>query len=262
MKEYMNLGIAKAIVLDNITNEFISESKLDKSKDLATKLIKTIKNSPVLINEFNVIKNIENKHIENDILATKFIDRNLATFSKFTTAEINEAHHQLVDFIVLESIENIDSKRVSLYNSINILINESKNDINAVQDAYENVLKFIKENVATSQAINESDIKIDESIDLDELINIATDKFNKKYSSLNEDEKKIVYTYVYGNEQNKKDLFESLKESNLKSLKSLNTNGIEDKINEALDKLNKMVYSDESFIVNVQELNNLKKNLN
>lgn len=262
MKEYMNLGIAKAIVLDNITNEFISESKLDKSKDLATRLIKTIKNSPVLINEFNVIKNIENKHIENDILATKFIDRNLATFSKFTTAEINEAHHQLVDFIVLESIENIDSKRVSLYNSINILINESKNDINAVQDAYENVLKFIKENVATSQAINESDIKIDESIDLDELINIATDKFNKKYSSLNEDEKKIVYTYVYGNEQNKKDLFESLKESNLKSLKSLNTNGIEDKINEALDKLNKMVYSDESFIVNVQELNNLKKNLN
>lgn len=262
MKLNYNLGVAKEIVSNKITSEYINESKIVNSKKLINKLVETIKSSPILIKEYSVYYNIENKHIDNDIIATKFIDNNIARFSKYTVEEINEAHKNLYTVIDESDINHIDENKLKLYNSINTLIIESVNedsDVNKMHSAYENVLTFIKENV---QVVDEDlSIDINENVDIDMLLSVASKKFKEKYSTLNESDIKLVNTLVYGSTDEKKDLFENLKSSNIEILKSIKSNDVEDKINEAIDKLSKMVYNEDNLILKIEELKNLQDNL-
>lgn len=265
MEMNLNIGIAKAIVVNKITNELVLESKIDSNKDSTIKLVETIKKYPYLINEFNVINNIENAHIENEILATKFIDHNLKLVENFNINEINEAYNSLKSFVNNDEILNIDENKINLYNSISTLIIESvkkieESDIKKIHRSYENILSYLKTN------INETDenysINLLENVDIDQLIEIATKKYNEKYSSLDENEKRIVITAVNGSDGDKKELFEQFKNDNINTLKTIESNGIEDKINEAIDKLNKMTYSNDNFVENMKELYALNRSLN
>lgn len=260
----LNMGIAKAIVSSKITDEFINESKLIKNNNLMSKFIKTIKESPILMNEFIVVNNIENKYIDSDVSASKFIDRNVNTFSKYTKNDITEAYKKLESFINEESLKGISESKINLYSSISTLITESHNpngDINEIHDAYDNVLNYIKNNVNN---VNESDtsFNLDKNINIDSVVKIATKKYNEKYSTLTENQRKLVNTLVYGSKENKSKIFEELKEVNIKKLSSIDNNGIEDKINEAIDRVKKMTYSESTINKNIIELANLQENLN
>lgn len=262
MGNNINLGVAKAIVSNIVTDEFMNESSIDKSKNSVTKLVETIKSSPVLMKEYVVISNIENKHINNDVLASKFIDKNIGVFSSFSKDEINEAHEALADFIEDSNIENISENKIKLYNSINVLItegNDPEGDIIAVQDGYETILNHLKENVDIVE--EEVEIKINENIDMDTVIEIAVGKFNERFSMLNEDAMSIVKSLVYGNLNDKKQIFESLKSENIEVLESSDTNGVEDKINEAIEKINNMTYSEDTVNESIFNLYNLKQSL-
>lgn len=262
MDKGLNLGIAKTIVSNKITNEFLNESEI-KSKGLINKLVETIKKSPILIKEYSVFNSIENKHTDNDIIASKFIDSNLIKFSCYSIDEIKEAHKLLEDVVSIEDIEIIPESKLKLYNSIGMLIIESNNpdgDVNKMHQAYESVLNYIKENVNDSE--EESTLELNENLNIDDVVVLATEKYNETFSSLDESEVELVKTLVFGSETDKKKLFEDLKSNNIKSLESIESNGVADKINEAIDKLNKMVYSQDSLAKNIVELKNLKENLN
>ena len=263
MEISFNVGVAKAIVSNKITNEFINESKIVENKGLVKNLVETIKKSPILMKEYSVYDNIENSYINNDIIASKFIDTNIAKFANYSVDHIKEQHDLLKDFITDESIEGISESKLNLYNSIGTLIIESNNvhgDINKIHEAYESVLNYIKEN--KEQEESESTLELNENIDIDSVVEIATKKYNETFSTLEEGDIKLVKNLVYGSDEENKELFESLKSENIKSLEAIESNGVADKINEAIDKLNKMVYSKETLAKNIIELKSLQESLN
>lgn len=259
MEKYINLGIAKAIVSNKVTNEFISESKIGNSKGLVSRLVETIKKSPVLMDEYNLLESIENKYIDNDIMASKFIDESIKRFPDYGLG-VSEAHKLLKEFIDEDSLKQISESKIQLYNSIDTLIsNKGGGDLNEMHSAYEYVFNYIRENVEEKE--EESSLELNESIDLDSVVEVATRMYNEKYSSLNESERNLVNTIVNSSTDEKKALFEGLKNTNIKSLESIESNGVEDKINEAIDKLNKMVFSENTIAKDIVELTNLKESL-
>lgn len=263
MRKDLNLGVAKEIVSNTITNEFMSESKIDNSKGLMTNLVETITKSPVLMNEYVVYNNIENKHTENDIIATKFIDHNIGKFSEFSIGEIREAHESLEKYVNDTNVGNINESKLKLYNSIGTLIVESNNpdgDINEIHLAYENVLTHIKENVEVEEIDNSMQF-LDENIDLNNVVSIATDKFNEKYSTLNENERDLLNKLVYGSEDENKVLFEELKLDNIATLELIDSNGVEDKVNESIHKIRNMAYSKNTLVNDIIKLEKFKADI-
>lgn len=262
----INLGVAKAIVFDKISNEFINESKINNSKNEVFKLVETISKSPVLIYEFYAINNIENASTDNDFLASKLIDSQIKLFEGFTVDEIKNSHKLLESFISESAVKSIDNSKLDLYNSISTLIVESlkdfgESDVNKTYKSYEKIINYIKNNVNENEEKDKDSNVINENTDIDHVIKIATNIYNEKYSSLNENEKKIVEISVYGTNEEKKNLFEEYKNYNTKKLKSIDSNGIEDKINEAIDKLNKLSYNEDNFVKDIGELYTLRKSL-
>ena len=78
---------------------------------------------------------------------------------------------------------------------------------------------------------------------------------------MNESAMSIVKQVVYCDSKDKKELFESLKSENIKTLESADTNGVEDKINEAIEKINKMTYTEDTINESIFNLYNLKESL-
>ena len=261
--ENMNLGIVKAIISNKISNEFLNESSISSSvansKTHIGKFTNILTNSPVLMLEYEMINNIENKHIKSELLASKFIDENVKIFSTYSKSDVEVANKMLNQFEFENGVESIPSDVKKLYESINTLIYETVNEdtnINVKQEAYSNILTYLTHNVNESEEKNIS-IELVEGIDLDSVIEIATNKFNDKFNSLTEDEKEVLTTVVYGNNNNKTNLFESLKTESLELLNHTKTEGIEDKVHEGISMVNKMEFTDENII----KLFNLKSSL-
>src|SRR5689334_13473106 len=120
---YKNFGFAKTIVSNRLSNEFLNEGAV-KSNDLAAKFLSLVKESKVLQQEFKIFENLENKHITNDALATRYIDENIKLFEQFSKKEMVEAHNKLVDFMD-ESFLDIDPKKSKLYEAIDNLLFET-----------------------------------------------------------------------------------------------------------------------------------------
>lgn len=259
---YKNFGFAKAIVSNKLGNEFLNEGEV-KSKDLVRKFLTIIKESDLLQQEFKIFETIENKHITNDALATRYIDETIKLFENFTKQEMFNAHESLSEFID-ESFIDLDPKKKKLYEALDTLLYEKAKggnpDIDAIHEAFESVLDYIKTNVPTKSDDNKS-ILIDESIDLEDVVNKSIEKFNKKYSVLNEDQRTILNKLVFGNNDEKKELFESLKTENITILSQINKNGIEDKINESISRISKMEFNQDTLVKDVVSLCELKSNL-
>ena len=266
-----NFGIAKKIISNKITNEFINNGVLLESKNLSGKFLKILKESKILQLEFEVYNNLLNKTITNDSLATRYIDENINIFKNFSKKQISEAHENLNEFID-ESFIFISEDEIKLYDSINTLIIESTKDggignIDAIHEAFTLVLDYITTNKKTNLIFeNENkllnlDLSLDNDLTLENIIESALDKFNKKYDNLNENDLKIIKIFSSNNINEKNKIFKSLKEEILEKLSSINKNGIEDKINKTIQKINEMKNDDESLLNNVIELNDLKSNL-
>lgn len=218
----INIGVINLLV----------STQINESKSSVNELINILKNSPILQLEFKIINNIENKYIPNDITATRYIDNNIKLFEVYTLDEINIEHDKLKKFqskLINENstIHTDFNHKIQLYNSITNLIIESLsdyNDINAddIHDSFTFVLEHIKNNKSDDNLTNEN--FYDEIVD-DTVIEIAVDKFNNKYSSLNENELKLIKTITTSDYNNIIKLYEDLKSENIKILneKSINT---------------------------------------
>jgi len=214
--------------------------------------------------EYSIIENIENKHIENDVLAAKYIDENVKLFEAFTQEEVIDVHEKLNEFITNEDTVNISESKKLLYKSISTLVFEKakgSNNINESHNAYSNVLNYLKENINEGTEIEDKFELLDENIDLDAVVEVAIEKFNTKFETLNEDEKNMLIDIIYGDPKKKEDLFESLKTENINILTHSEKNGVEDKINEGIDKLNQMDFNVDTVNENLILLYNLKQNL-
>lgn len=259
----MNIGMVNLMISNKLKNSYFNNNSniIDESlKKMTLDFFDVVKNSPILQLEFNVFNNIEKKYIGEDLGATRYIDSNIKLFETYTIEEIDEERKKLQPFIS-ETQLSINDKRVELYNAIDRLITESLNDsekvdVDAIHESFTIVLNHIK---SPLQIITEG---ADDIIEInEEVIEIAVNKFNEKYDSLNEDDKNLLKTLINSNDSEKESLLESYKNETLSILEGLNVGMSKDNITKAIQKIKEMAYNRQKADDDILSLYELKKEL-
>jgi hypothetical protein len=250
----INIGLVNLMIGSGFKEDYV----INESKTLYD-YVKTVKTSPILRLESKVFNNLENKHIDNDLLASRYIDNNIRLFEVYTLKEIEEEHKKLLPYIN-EEIDSFNNDKLLLYNSIYTLIKESLNDydkidVDAIHESFTVVLNHIKQ--PKSKALDNVDVKpINE-----EVIAIAVDKFNEKYDVLDENEKSLLHTLMTTKDDEKEQLLEYYKSEGLALLENNVNVNVKDNVLKAIQKINDMKYNKESFNDDIISLYELKKNL-
>lgn len=257
-----NIGIIKAIVSMKMSSDFLTEGNIKNSRTDVSKFLKIVKDSPLLQLEHKVYDRLEKKTISTDIGATRYIDSNISLFESYTQEELNIEHIKIKDFLD-ENVTMIENKKYNLYIAIGNLIYETLNktnpDVDLIHDSFTTVLNHIKEEKII---IEEKQIEIPKEINGNNLIEVALNKFSEKYKSLSKSEIHLIKMVVTSKEDERKIMFEELKNENISLLEGTESNeGMEDKIHETIDKINKMKYNEDSSIKNIINLHQLKKDL-
>lgn len=255
-----NIGIANLVVSNKLKDSYFNHELIEESKKLTTDFFGVVRSSPILQLEFKVFNNLENKTIENELIATRYIDDNIKLFEVYTIQEIDAAREKLNEFAEGGSIV-AQLERASLYNAIDTLITESINDndkinVDAIHESFEVVLNHIK--TPKTQTLTETI----EHKDVDEaVIEIAISKFNEKYDSLNEADKNLLKKLIKSTDEEKQELLEEYKTECLTILESVKKDSIEEKILKTIQKIKEMKHNSKTVNDDIIGLHDLKKGL-
>lgn len=257
-----NFGVIKATF-----TYYLNESENIFAKDMFKDFMKLIKESALLQTEFKVYKSLEDKYLPNENLAIKYIDENLKLFSEngFTRESLISENAKLFPLVEGLSIR-VSNNKESLYNHIHTLIYESlkgktMTDVDKLHESFTYVLEHIKNN--KPKLTESEDFSEYNSIPKEFLIKKAIDKFNDKYNSLNEGEKKLFKTIISENRSEKQNFFNNLKVETVDTLTSLlgESSVVDERINESVDRINSMTFNDESYANDILSLYELKESL-
>ena len=113
----------------------------------------------------------------------------------------------------------------------------------------------------TTDITDEPFALLEQNIDLGVIVESALEKFNKKFNTLNEEEREVISLTLNEDNDGKSNLLDSLKFEVAEMVKLTKKDGIEDKINETIEKINSMKFENDSFVKNASKLINLKKSL-
>jgi hypothetical protein len=247
--------------ITNAFNGILVEGLVSKdanSKQMFKKYIKTIRENEALKTQFMVYNNIEDKIETNEFKANLFLQENIALLNKFSKKELFEANFKLVDPILFEKETTYPNEK--LHEDIAKLIFTEKNskNIDSIVEATASIIDYMK---------NNTEREIKESIDLPNsmLTTIMVDKYNEKYSTLDESEKEVIKVLIESDDEKKKEVYssmlrecidlinEKLKESTLEA---------KDKLLSVKDKLlNDKQEISEDFVKNISKLVELRTNL-
>lgn len=255
----VNIGIANLIISNKLKDSYFNNNLIEESKAFTSDFFSVVRNSPILQLEFKVFDDIENKLIENELLATRYIDNSIKLFEVYTIQEIDAERAKLTRFIG-EEIVPIDNDRVKLYEAIDELITESLSSYDAI-----NVDKIHESFVTVLNHIKESKKALLENVEVeevnDEIIELAVGKYNEKYSSLNEDDKALLQQLIKSNDHEKEVLLETYKKEGLALLENVNDDSVKENIRKSIDKIKGMKYDKEKVVDDIISLHELKKDL-
>jgi hypothetical protein len=247
--------------IKSVYNTLLAESVMsdDKSKkELFKGYVKSIKENEILKTQFLVYTNIEQK-VESDVAkAAMFVKENIELFSKFNKKDILEANTKLVGNLLFES-DVLDEKK-ELYESISTLIftNKTPETIDHIVEATSKIVDYI---------VNNKTKTVSEAIELPNsmLSTMMVDKYNEKYASLDESEKKILKTLIESTDEEKKEVYSNtIKECITLINEKLDTSDLnaKDKLLRVKDRLlNDKQEINEDFIKNISKLVELRSNL-
>ena len=247
--------------IKNVYNTLLAESVMsdDKSKkELFQGYVKSIKENEILKTQFLVYTNIEQKVESDTAKATMFVKENIELFSKFSKKDIQEANTKLVVNLLFEN-DVIDENK-ELYESISTLIftNKTPETIDTIVEATSKIVDYI---------VNNKPKTVSEAIELPNsmLSTMMVDKYNEKYASLDESEKKILKTLIDSTDDEKKEVYSStIRECITLINEKLDTADLnaKDKLLRVKDKLlNDKQEINEDFIKNISKLVELRSNL-
>ena len=262
----INIGIANLVVSNKLKDSYFNNSMIDESKKLTTDFFSVVKSSPILQLEFKVFNAFENKTIENEVVATRYIDNNIKLFEVYTIREIDRERGKMNQFLlenVVPTIKDVDYDldKIKLYEAIDTLITESLNDydkvdVDKIHESFEIVLNHIK--TPKKQALTES--KENEYVDSN-VIEIAINRFNEKYDSLNEDDRNLLKKLMKSNDREKLGLFEEYKTECLAILEGVKKDSIEEKILKTIQKIKEMKHNSTTLDDDIIGLHELKRGL-
>lgn len=189
-------------------------SKNDTSKLLFKKYIKTIKESDILKTQFLVYNNLETKLVSDDasVFATNlYVTENLKLLEKYKVSDIIKENKKLIglsESIGVKMNDSYDPILTSLHESISSLIftKRTPKSVDIISESLVKVIDYIKANKAKT---------VSEAIELPTglLSTMMVDKYNTKYSSLDESEKKILRVLIDSTPEQKEEVYkETLRE--------------------------------------------------
>jgi hypothetical protein len=247
--------------IKNKFNELMIEgivSNKEENKKLFKDYVKTIKENEILKTQFFIYDNIENKIEENEFKANLFLQENIALLNKFSKKDIMEANFKLADPIIFETEATDDN--IELHENITKLIFTKKNtkNIDTIVEATSYIINYMKNNKVKI---------VTESFDLPNsmLSKIMVDKYNLKYDSLNETEKKILKVLIDSDDAKKEEVYNGVLRECIDMINvKLTDSDLEtkDRLLRVKDKLlNDMFKIDENFNKNISKLLDLKISL-
>jgi hypothetical protein len=256
--------------IKNVFNGILVEgvvSKNESNKLLFKKYVKTIKESEILKTQFLVYNNIENAIEKDSITTNLFVQENLRLLEKFKPKDIINENKKLVALLEETNTnldESYDENLASLHESLSNIIFKSANpnNLDSRVDNFTKIYKYIKDN--KPKEINES-IELPTSM----ISTIMVDKYNEKYSSLDESEKKILKVLINSTQEEKKEVYMStvrecidLVNSSLKSDSIRGRGDVYEKLLNVKDKLlNDIGDVSENFETKISKLIELRTNL-
>jgi hypothetical protein len=247
--------------IKELYNNILSESVVSKdenSKKLFKGYIKNLKENEILKTQFLVYSNIESK-VESDLTkATMFVKENIDLFSKYKKKDIIEANKKLVSDLLFET--EYKSEKEELYENISTLIftDKTPNTIDTIVEATNAVVQYI---------MNNKEPEVTEAIDLpiSMMTSMMVEKYNQKYSGLDESQKSVLKVLIESTDEEKKELYGNIIKECLELInEKLDTNDLDTK--EKLLKVKEKLLNDkqevnEEFIKNVSKLVELRDGL-
>jgi len=262
--ENINIGVVNLVISNKLKDSYFNNNLIGESKAIAFDFFDVMKKSPLLQLEFKVFNNIENKHIESDLAATRYIDNNIKLFEVYTIEEIEREHEKLIPLIEADLFNLLPenySHKYNLYCAIDNLIKESlidydKVDVDDIHESFTVVLNHIK----TPKNLITENVDIKDEIN-DDIIEIAINKFNEKYFSLNEGDRNLFLQLIKSTDNEKLELLETYKTESIALLENVNNTNSKDGIAKAIQKINEMSYKKDSVDDDIISLYELKTGL-
>ena len=192
--------------IKNAYNEMLVESVVTKNKgkkDVFKTYVKAIKENTILKNQFLIYNLIENKIENNESKANTFVDECLNILSKYKTSDILSANKKLVEGVLFE--KDADYEKKELHENISTLIFTPKTpkNIDSIVEAKTYVVNYI---------VNNKEKTVGESIELPNsmLSTIMVEKYNEKYSGLDETEKSVLKALIDSDDEKKKEIYSTV----------------------------------------------------
>ena len=196
-----NFGKINAIYNEVLTEGFITKNQ--KSIDLFKSYVRSIKENEILKTQFLVFNNIETKIEENEFKIKEFVEANIDLMNKFSKKDILEANSKLIESVLFE--QELDNPLEKLHEAISTLIfaEKSPSNVDAIVEAKTFVIDYIKNNKPK---------EVTEAIELplEILTNVMVDKYNERYSSLDESEKAVLKVLIESNDEQKKEVYSNI----------------------------------------------------
>lgn len=256
-----NLGILNESFLRGIVN--FSTNK--NTQTIIKEYVKLFKGNKNLMVEFNVYQNIMNGDMVND--KKMLINENISYIKdNVDFKNLSEKHIEIKNLFEKHGIDIIeDCENKELFENIHSLI-FMKNSIKTVNEKTKLIENI--ENLLTVEIINEENEKTHQTIDnFDAFYKIMVENFNKKYNNLlSEEDKKLFKIITSKNLKEDKEKFhnELLKEC-LSLTNKLLSEDIDIEVKEKAlmvkERLLEQQFSEEDYVSNIINLNNLKNTL-
>jgi hypothetical protein len=256
--------------LKNKFTQILIESHVsgnEKGKKLYKEFLKIIKENETLRSNFIVYKNIENKVSKSEIEANEYLKENLSLLEKYRNTRgkkvksIQESNNQLLSLLKKHGYK-LTEKTSELHESLHKLTTFEKDvtNINELHESFEKVKNWL-----TTPKNIENKV-VENPVDANKFLNIVVEKYNEKYSTISEEEKKVIKAILSENEDEKKSLLENLRTNVINLInESLNSFGsnleIKVKLLETKDVIRDMKYNKNSFKEDILKIYDLKNNL-
>ncbi len=261
----MNFGNIKDIYAKFLVDSYLNESKQSKHKKHYKNFIKMISENQILRTQFIVYKNIENGYLTSEVSASDYLKENISLFDKFSKRDIIRENERLLsktpsDYLFEQGYVGYTEKK-ELYESIHNLITLEKKaeTINTLHESFE----YIKNWLTTPKEIVETKKP---KVNANKFLNVAVEKYNEKYSTLSEEDKKVLKTIMSSNNEEKETLLKDMVKESItlinSALKEYGSNlEVKSKLLEAKDVVYNIEFNVDTYKEDISKIYDLKKSL-
>lgn len=251
--------------IKNAFNSLLIEGLFKEKKNNKTlfkKYLKTIKESEILKTQFLIYNNIENKIEADSESISLFISENIKLLEKYKKSDILNENKKLIKLLgEIKDELNIQYDESNLHESLSKLIFTEKTpkNIDSIVSELKNVSNYIKSN-------KEKEIVEHVDLPISLMTNLVVEKYNEKYSDLDEDDKKILNVLINENQTESERLYSEIVSECLSLIDNLLKNEDGD-LNKKLLKVKNKLSEDaveltkENIVENIVKLVELKNNL-